>query len=175
MTLHQGTGGLRFSCQKRLSQWALAVDADRGQEATAANISCSSGEQFKEFSLPRSACSVLYYSWGGGGGAGEKRVACCTIENARFTCLLLPLWLAFSCGGNCIGTHAVEWGWRVYLSPAFAVSCCKSCISLLSVMRRFWPARQRCPHSQRLYKEGCSRQVCGHGVAQAIEWLGMES
>ena len=128
MTLHQGTGGLRFSCQKRLSQWALAVDADRGQEATAANISCSSGEQFKEFSLPRSACSVLYYSWGGGGGAGEKRVACCTIENARFTCLLLPLWLAFSCGGNCIGTHAVEWGWRVYLSPAFAVSCCKNCI-----------------------------------------------
>ena len=59
--------------------------------------------------------------------------------NARFTCLLLSVWLAFSCGGNCIGTHAVKWGWRVDLSPALAFSCGKTRVLHLSAMRSFGP------------------------------------
>ena len=56
----------------RQSEWAPTVCEAREQEATAANLSCPSGGQFKEFSVPRSGCSVLQYNWGGGGGVGLR-------------------------------------------------------------------------------------------------------
>ena len=147
----------------------------REQEATAANVSCSTGGHFEEFSFPDRGALYCNRIGEGGGGVGEKRVACCKIANAGFTCVLLSVWLAFSCGGKCIGAHAVKWGWQVYRSPAFAFSCNRKCIVHLSVMRRFWPARQRCPRPRRLCEKSCSGQVCGHGVAQAVEWLDMRS
>ena len=61
------------------------------QEPTAANISCSIGGQLKDLFTPDHFFCIALFSWGGGGGAGEK------------------------------GTHVVKWEMRVYLSPVFCV------------------------------------------------------
>ena len=61
-----------------------------------------------------------YLNWGGGGGTGKKRNACCFWEMRVYLCCN-SVWLAFSCGGGrieymcCSVAILVRWGMYVYI------------------------------------------------------------